>query len=247
MQDGCGAAHCWVWAPTGKDVLPREWGRREHPPALWTPPYSPSKTCRGSSPTSEEVQAFSPLKASSQGWEAAVPPFPGKGCSTVGRDAELTQLLCEAAGTHPAPHRPTAPPCTAPGLGKTGLMWGCSLTPRTRAGRQQEQPVNTYVSQSIGVPCTLGSCEAVCLASHPGWLHAWWQAAPARVEDAWPILTLSLAPLPLLHDCHGAGSPRPPSSAEDPAGGNQQAHAAERRFSSLIFLFHFSIYNTPSR
>lgn len=83
MQEGCGAAHCWVSAWMGKNTLPRKWGRRKDPPTLWRPPNSPGKTCRGSSLTSEEVQAFSALKASSQGWEVAVLLFLGKGHSIV--------------------------------------------------------------------------------------------------------------------------------------------------------------------
>jgi len=55
-----------------------------------------------------------PLKASSQGWEAAMPPFPGKGCSKVGKEAALTQPPCAAAGTHPAP-------CCSPTLHPTRL------------------------------------------------------------------------------------------------------------------------------
>lgn len=33
--------------------------------------------------------------------------------------------------------------------------------------------MNTYVSQSIGVPGTPRSWERVRPASHPGWAHAW--------------------------------------------------------------------------
>lgn len=52
---------------------------------------------------------------------------------------------------------------------------------------------------------------------------------------------------PFLAGLVASSPPAPPALAVAPAGGNRQERAAERRFSSLIFLFHFSIYNTASR
>lgn len=115
-----------------KDILPGELGRREPLLALWRPPNSPGKIRRGSSPTSEDVQAFSPLRAGR--WLCH---------HCLGMDAARWEGM-QSSLTFPArlqapsqPHIAPAPhPSSAPGLDKE-QTWGCSRTPGPGLGRSR--------------------------------------------------------------------------------------------------------------
>lgn len=67
-------------ASYGQEHPARALGKKRTSACPLETPILPGETCRGSSLTSEEVQAFSSLRASSQRWETALPSFPGKGC-----------------------------------------------------------------------------------------------------------------------------------------------------------------------